>query len=474
VDLFNSIALYCFSIIAAIFVLYDCLLFYLLAKVYRQQEVVIARLPYQEAKKIPDSELPVVTILLPLYREKIILLHLIQSVAKIDYPNDKLDIRFLVEHDDKETLEAIKDFVIRNKIIQVIESNNNWIYTIKAWSQILINIDYVTEGLRTKPNALNVGLRHARGKILCVYDAEDRPDEKQVRTVIAYMLKHPEVACVQARLVYYNDNQSIITKFFAIEYIQHFLVSLPTYFSLSNIILLGGSSNFFRIESLKSLGGWDPANVTEDADLGIRMARKNYDVVPLDVMTYEEAPPKVYPWLKQRIRWSKGYLYTLASHFRHPLKILKEIGLRSFLLTFHQLFFPIISALSLPGWILFAFYWLNWFGMPLEPVSKWIMTIFNSSPPLFYSSLLTLGFGLIYSILMSLGGLFRQGDDYALSKVKYFPLLPMYLVLQSVSSIIAIVELIVRPHLWHKTPHGFFIQNKELYQRETANVAKAQ
>jgi cellulose synthase/poly-beta-1,6-N-acetylglucosamine synthase-like glycosyltransferase len=255
-----------------------------------------------------------------------------------------------------------------------------------------------------------------------------------------------------------------MTRLFAIEYNQHFLVSLPTYFSLSNAILLGGTSNFFRIETLKSLGGWDPKNVTEDADLGIKMARKNYRVVPMDIMTYEEAPPKVYPWLKQRIRWNKGYLYTLLIHFRHPLKILKEIGLKSFLLTFHQLLSPIISALSLPGGILFALYWLNWFGMPLEPISKWIMTIYDSSPLLFYSSLLTLGFGPIYSILMSLEGLFRQEDDYTLSKVKYVPLFLMYLVLQSVSSIIAIIELIGRPYLWHKTPHGFSIENKELYQ----------
>src|SRR5918992_18879 len=464
-DLFNTIALYSFSIIAGIFVLYDCVLLYLLIKVYRQESLTIARISYQEAKMTPDSVLPVVTILIPLYKEKLTLPYLIESISKIDYPKNKLDVRVLIEHDDEETQEAIKDIAIKNKNIPIINSmGTSTISKIKAWGQFPINIHYINESPRTKPSALNVGLRHARGKIVCVYDAEDRPDEKQVRTIVVYMLRHPEVSCVQARLAYYNDNQSIITRFFAIEYIQHFLVWLPTYFSLSNALLLGGTSNFFRIESLKSLGGWDPANVTEDADLGIRMARKNYAVVPIDMMTYEEAPPKVYPWLKQRIRWNKGYLYTLLSHFRHPLKILKEIGPRSCVLTFHQLLSPVISALSLPGWILFAFYWLNWFGMPLEPISKWTTTVFNSSPLLFYSSLLTLAFSPIYITLMSLEGLFRQEDDYTLSKVKYVPLLLMYFVLQSVASVIAITELIGRPCFWHKTPHGFSIHEKELYQ----------
>jgi cellulose synthase/poly-beta-1,6-N-acetylglucosamine synthase-like glycosyltransferase len=464
-DLFSTSALYCFSVIAGTFVLYDCMLLYLLIKSYRQ-EPTIAQLSYPEAKRIPDSKLPIVTILLPLYREKLMIPYLIHSIIKIDYPKNKLDVRLLIERDDKETQEAIKDFAIKNENIQIVKSNDSSIiYELKPWNQILLNIDYVTEGPKTKPNALNTGLRHAKGKILGIYDAEDRPDENQIRTIVAYMLKHPDVACVQARLAYYNDNQSMLARLFAIEYNQHFLVSLPTFFSMSKAVLLGGTSNFFRIEPLMSLGGWDPRNVTEDADLGIRAARRNYTIVPMDISTYEEAPPKLYPWLKQRIRWNKGYLYTLVTHFRNPLKILKEIGLRSFLLTFHQLFFPVISALSLLGWILFAFYWLNWFGMPLEPTSKWITTIFNSSPLLFYSSLLTVGFGPIYGILMSLEGLFRQeDDDYTLPKVKYVPFIVLYSVLQSVSSLIAIVELIAKPYLWHKTYHGFSIQSKELPQ----------
>src|SRR5918999_1861700 len=280
-ELFNTVALYYFYVVMAIFVLYDCLLLYLLRRSYRQ-DTAPARLSYQEAKIISDQQLPVVTVLLPMYREALVPPFLFRSIANIDYPKDKLDVRILIEDEDKETLESIKYLEISNKNIQLVKSNDNMkIDAIKVWNRILINIDYVTEGIRTKPNALNIGLRHAKGKIVCVYDAEDRPEEKQVRTCVAYIMKHPDVACVQARLAYYNDNQSMLTRLFAIEYNFQYFVSLPTYFSLNNIILLGGTSNFFRIESLKLLGGWDPKNVTEDADLGIRMARNHLSIVPI-------------------------------------------------------------------------------------------------------------------------------------------------------------------------------------------------
>src|SRR3712207_6055770 len=211
-DLSNSIALYCFSIIAGIFVLYDCVLLYLLKKSYRH-EPAIAQLSYADAKKIPDSKLPIVTILLPLYREKLTIPYLIESIAKIDYPKEKLDVRLLVEHEDIETQDAINQFAIKKKNVRISKSNGSSLtYEMRVWNGILLNIDYVSKGPKTKPNALNTGLRNAKGEILGIYDAEDRPDEKQIRTIVAYMLEHPDVVCVQARLAYYNDNQSMLTR----------------------------------------------------------------------------------------------------------------------------------------------------------------------------------------------------------------------------------------------------------------------
>lgn len=467
-DILSTIAFYYISVVTGIFVFYDFVLLYLLAKSYGKN-IDIVKVSYNEAKRTPDSELPIVTILLPVYREKLTLPYLIESISRMDYPRDRMDIRFLIENDDKDTVSSIKALTranMDNNIQQAnTRQNDDQIHQVKARNGISLSIDYIEKGIRTKPNALNVGLDRARGEIITIYDAEDRPDPNQMRAIAAYMLNHPDVGCVQARLAYYNDSQSLLTRLFAIEYNQHFLVSLPTYFSLKNAILLGGTSNFIRTDILKSLGGWDPKNVTEDADLGIRLARTRCSVVPMDVITYEEAPPKIHAWMKQRIRWNKGYLYTLLRHFRNPIGIINDIGFKSFLLTFHQLLFPVVSALSIPGWVLFAIYWIDWFGFPLQPMAGWINAVFKQSPVLFYTSLLTLAFGPVYSILMSLEGLFRQEDEYALSKVKYVVFNPLYVILQGICSIVAIIELVAKPQLWHKTHHGFSVQdndNKEL------------
>ena len=129
------------------------------------------------------------------------------------------------------------------------------------------------------------------------------------------------------------------------------------------------------------------------------------------------------------------------------------------------MFYPIVSAISLQNWVFFGIYWLDWFGLSLQPLAGWIHDVFHFIPIIFYTSLLTFAFGIIYSILFAIEGLFRQDDEYALRKVKYAFFSPLYLLLQGVSATIAIIELIFKPQLWHKTHHGFSIE-KEKEQEE--------
>jgi cellulose synthase/poly-beta-1,6-N-acetylglucosamine synthase-like glycosyltransferase len=415
----------------------------------------------KEVNAFDNDKLPVITILLPLYKEKLTVIHLLKSIYASRYPKEKLDVRLLIERDDLSTIDAIFS-IVKSTNGRIERNEHDLLKAITIWNNFKIDIDFVFEGIRTKPNALNVGLRNARGHIVTIYDAEDKPDRFQLRKVAVFMQTHPEIACVQGVLAYYNANQSLLTKLFSIEYVQHFSLYLPIYSSLKNVLPLGGTSNFFRVEVLRDLGGWDPKNVTEDADLGIRLGRAGYTVVPLQVPTLEEAPPKVYPWIKQRIRWNKGYLYTLIIHFKNPLKLWKDIGIKSTIFIFDILFFPISNALSLIGWILFGVYWADWSGIPLSPVSDWIAETFKSSPQLFYTSLFSLLFGVFYVIIMAVESLFRQGDEYALRVVKYSFLMPMYHMLQGIASILSIIELAVRPQHWHKTKHGFSIQQQDI------------
>jgi cellulose synthase/poly-beta-1,6-N-acetylglucosamine synthase-like glycosyltransferase len=453
------------SFAMGIFIFTDLLLIYLSIKVFGKNTKITEVLDI-ETNEIPDFKLPVISILLPVYREELTLPNLVKSIANSHYPKDKLDIRILVEQDDYPTLKTIMSLPYKSSVANGIKYNIYGLPTsIKVWEETEIQIDYIylnPPGARTKANSLNQGLTKANGDFVTIYDAEDRPDPKQLRKMATYMLKHPDIACVQARLAYYNPDQSIITKLFSVEYIQHYLLLLPSLYSMNKVILLGGTSNFFRIEILKSLKGWKTDNVTEDADMGVRLSRMGYKVVPINTITWEEAPPKIYPWIRQRTRWNKGYLYTLGVHFKNPLRLIKDIGFSSTIFLFYLLFSPVTYAVSIPGWIFFMAFWLNYFGiLSTMPLAGWIQDAYESNNVIFYGSLLAFIFSIFYTPIMAQEALFRQGDHYALKKVKFAFLMPFYLFLQSIPSTIAIFELFFRPKVWRKTYHGFSIETKD-------------
>lgn len=447
-----------------IFLFTDLLLVYLTIRVFGKN-TKICEVSDNEIHEITDIELPTISVLLPVYREEVTLPNLVKSIANFDYPKNKLDIRILVEPDDYPTLRTIMSIPNQFGLANGIKYNIYGLPTsIRVWEETQIQIDHIhlnPPGARTKANSLNQGLAKAKGDFVIIYDAEDRPDPKQLRKMATYILKHPDVACLQARLTYYNPDQSIITKLFSVEYIQHFLLLLPSFYSMNKVILLGGTSNFLRTKVLKSLKGWNTDNVTEDADMGIRLSRMGYKVVPINTITWEEAPPKIYPWIRQRTRWNKGYLYTLGVHFKNPLRLIRDIGFSSAMFLFYLLFSPVTYSVSIPGWFLFVAFWLNYFGIiSTMPLAGWIQEAYESNSVIFYSSLFTFIFGIFYTPIMAQEALFRQGDQYALKKVKYAYLMPFYLYLQSIPSTIAIFELFFRPKVWRKTYHGFSVEMK--------------
>lgn len=465
----GSIVILVYAIFAlVIFLIADVLLLYLTFRVFAKN-TKITEVSFTETYQIPDSELPMISVLLPVYREEVTLPNLVKSIANLDYPKNKLDIRILVEPDDYPTLKTIMALPYQFGLADGIKYNIYGLPTsIRVSEEIEIQIDHINlnpPGARTKANSLNQGLSKAKGDFVTIYDAEDKPDQTQLRKMAVYMLKHPDAACLQARLAYYNPDQSMITKLFSVEYILHFLLMLPSFYSMDKVILLGGTSNFFRTEVLKRLNGWKTDNVTEDADMGVRLSRMCYKVVPINTVTWEEAPPKIYPWIRQRIRWNKGYIYTFGVHFKNPLKLIGDIGFSSTIFLFYLLFSPVIYTISIPGWFLFAAFWLNYFGIiSTMPLAAWIQEAYQSSSIIFYASLFAFLFSISYTPIMAQEALFRQGDKYALNKVKYSYLMPFYLYLQCIPSTIAIIELFFRPKVWRKTYHGFSLEMKNQKQ----------
>ena len=250
--------------------------------------------------RIEDAELPVYTLLVPLYREANMLGGLTRALSRLDYPAAKLDIKLILEAVDAETIAAARALDLPGNV------------------EILVVPDLHP---RTKPKALNYALPFARGDYLVIYDAEDRPERDQLRKALAaFRQGPPNLACLQSKLNLYNADDNWLTRQFTIEYGALFDGLLPALDRLRLPIPLGGTSNHFRVAALKWLMAWDPFNVTEDADLGTRLARSGYRCQVLSSTTFEEAPVKFVSWLRQRTRWIKGYMQTWLVHMRQPAK----------------------------------------------------------------------------------------------------------------------------------------------------------
>jgi len=375
-----------------------------------------------QARVTADADLPLYSVLVPAFQETEVINTLLDRLARIEYPRDRLDIKLLVEADDDATIAAVTDA----------DPGDHFELVLVPPAEP-----------RTKPKALNYGLTLARGDYVAVYDVEDDPDPLQLRrAAFALARLGPEVGCLQAKLSYNNPNQNLITQWFTIEYAMWFSYLLPGLASLGGPIPLGGTSNHFRRSVLRSMGAWDPYNVTEDADLGIRMFREGYKVGILDSVTLEEANSDFVNWIKQRSRWYKGYLQTFFVHMRSPVKLYREIGPGGMA----QLFLfvagtPLLALLNPVFWLMTLIWFL------VHPA--FIQSLFPA--PLYYGSLACWALGnflLLYFTVASC----RLSRRFELLWAAL--LVPLYWVMMSMAAAKAFFQLIGAPNFWEKTVHG--------------------
>jgi cellulose synthase/poly-beta-1,6-N-acetylglucosamine synthase-like glycosyltransferase len=376
----------------------------------------------EEARAVADELLPVYTVLIPAFHEPEVINHLIEHVARIEYPPDRLDIKVLIEADDNETIDAIGD---------------------ADPGQHFELVFVPPSDPRTKPKALNYGLSLAKGDLVAVYDAEDIPDPLQLRrAAIAMGRLDSTTGCLQSKLSYHNPTQNLITRWFTIEYAMWFSFFLPGLASIGAPIPLGGTSNHFRRSVLRKMGAWDPYNVTEDADLGIRMFREGYRVGILDSTTEEEANSDFVNWIKQRSRWYKGYLQTFLVHMRQPRVFVKEAGWKG--VVEFSLFVggtPILTLLNPIFWLLT----ILWFVA--QP--HFIQEIFPA--PVYYAGLICWAFGnflLLYLTVISCRIIRHTELLWAAL------LVPLYWVMMSIAAVKAVWQLAWTPTHWEKTVHG--------------------
>lgn len=378
--------------------------------------------------------LPVITILLPLYRDADSLVSLTQSINRLQYPKEKKDVKLLLEEDDVETIAEAKRLGLADQFDLVMIPEG---------------------GPRTKPKACNYGMHLARGDLIVIYDAEDQPEPDQLlKAARAFEKADPSLACVQARLNYYNHSENWLTRLFTLEYSLWFDWLLPALQKLNVPIPLGGTSNFFRTDTLIKIGGWDPYNVTEDADLGLRISKLGHRVEILDSTTFEEANCRMGNWIRQRSRWMKGYMQTWLVHMRRPDKIIATTGWKGLLSV--QLFIAgnVLSALINPVlWAVFVFWLLT---------SSPVISAFFPEPLLSFN-LFALTFGnLFFMTLAIIAPLKRRWFHLCLAGVTA----PAYWLLTSVAAYKALWQIIFQPHYWEKTDH--VISEMAITRREEA------
>lgn len=375
------------------------------------------------AAAMPSSDaLPRYSLLIPLYDEADVVPDLVKALDGLDYPRDKLQILILLEAVDTATRDAVAAQALPPHISTVI----------------------VPPGEpRTKPRALNYALRQTTGDLVVVYDAEDAPEPDQLRRAAALLAADPHLACVQARLNVLNFEETCLTRQFAIEYTVLFDYLLPMLERLGLPLPLGGTSNHFSRTALEEIGGWDPYNVTEDADLGIRLARKGRSVTVLNSTTWEEAPPTFINWRNQRTRWLKGWMQTYLVHTREPLRMLRELG-----------WFPFLGLQVLMGGLILSALVHPWFYVIAAAEITWgpLLMVEQSSLSKVVTVIGVVNLVLSYVIGAALGCLAvaRRGRPQLMLWVLA---MPIYWLLISLAAYRALIQLATTPYKWEKTTH---------------------
>ncbi len=414
------------ALISAMSILYFCDLLFNCFLIFRSflKEPAIS-IENDEIKNLDEATLPVYTIFCPLYHEADLIPQFINAMASLDYPKDKLQVLLLLEENDSETIKRLGIFHLPDYFQTVIIPHSM---------------------PKTKPKALNYGLQHTKGEYAVIFDAEDIPEKNQLKKVyLAFNKVGSDVQCIQAKLSFYNPHQNILTRLFASEYSLWFDLVLTGLQSIDAPIPLGGTSNHFRTRDIVSLQGWDPFNVTEDADLGMRIAKRGLKTSIINSTTFEEANSNLGNWFHQRSRWVKGYIQTYLVHTRSRGGFNKRNGFAFQLVIGGKVLSMIINPIM---WALTISYFV------FRPVlGLFIESLFPTT--IFYIALITLVVGNFLYVYYYMIGAAKRGQ---FELIIFSFIIPVYWLFMSIAAFKAFFELASKPHKWNKTMHGLHLK----------------
>ncbi len=392
----------------------------------KQPEIRISK---EVIAQLPAREWPLYTVFCPLYKEWEVLPQFIYAMSRMDYPPDRLQVMLLLEENDPETVEKAREF------------------NLPSYFDIVVVPDSKP---KTKPKACNYGLLKAKGEYIVIYDAEDAPNTLQLKQAVLAFESVPEsVKCIQAKLNYYNPKQNLLTRLFTAEYSLWFDLILPGLQSFNTLIPLGGTSNHFRRRDLLEMNGWDAFNVTEDCDLGIRLAKRGFTTAIMDSLTLEEANSDFKNWIWQRSRWIKGYMQSYLVHMRDPYLFVRNKKKMHLMALQINVGAKILSLFINPFmWVVTIIYFAA-----RSVVGPTIESLF---PPIILymavTSLLVGNFMYLYAYMLGCA----KRKHYGI--IKYSFLIPFYWLMMSISAWVALYQMIVAPHSWAKTKHGLHLK----------------
>lgn len=404
----------CLAVTIAVFSLNMALKLASLATLLRHD-----RQPRVETRVIPLHREPVITLMVPLFNEDDVAGVLLERISALSYPKSKLDVIFILEASDSRTAAALRACKLPD------------------WARALT----VPPGHpQTKPRALNYALPFARGTVIGIYDAEDRPERDQLtRVAERFAQAPPDVVCLQGQLDYYNASHNWMSRCFTIEYATWFRLLLPGVARLGLAVPLGGTTLFIKRDALVRVGAWDAHNVTEDAELGIRLYRHSYRTELLETTTFEEANSAIWPWIKQRSRWLKGYAITWATLMRHPLRLWRDVGALRFLGLQAQFAGTILGFVTAP--------------------LLWTLPVLVAAGPNFITPQV-ITCGAAFFLTASIATLWINWRACAAAHLRchrfFVPTMLAYYPLATVAALWALVDLAIRPFYWAKTAHGCY------------------
>lgn len=417
------------ALVATITVIYSAVVIlklYLIVVPYLSKEKPTQEFP------LPDT-LPTITVLGAHYKEGSVLARWVRNIDRLDWPKEKLEVLLLIRENDLQTIQAL---------VKIKLSENFRVIWLKP-------ADY-----GSKPAALNVGIEHARGSLVAVYDSENGPNTDQLKKQVAALANSPEnVAFAQSYPVVSNWRtkhwwQSIFPKIEAAEYSSYYNVVNRRLVERGLFSPLPGNSILFKKDALLAVGKYDRHNKTEDAEIAVKLARRKWRGIFVDSQTTEESPSSYRDFQGRRRRWTHGFIQTYLVPMRHPIQLLKELGPVNFMLfqltiggsVFVQLLNPILWGMSIGYWVSLSVGW--------EPGVTLIRELYPW--PVMYLAVVTTILGvLIISFYSIVDGVMKR-EMYENMWVAYM-FLP-YNVLISFASYLALYDLI-RKAEWHKTEH---------------------